>query len=158
MTPSPILALYGARVPAPHGWEPVDTGLGGVAAVVEPVDPTAPEAFRASLTLSVEQLGDADLRTWQASAEAAAASGLLDHRVLDREHTDVAGRPGGRRLAHHVTPSGAAVVLEQWFVVAGGAGWTLSATVDTARYDLLADELALSAAAWVVPDRLEVTA
>ncbi len=151
------LHLFGARVPTPLGWEPVDTGFAGVAAVVEPVDPAAPEAFRASLTLSVEQLGDADLRTWQATAEAAATAGLQDHRVIDREHTDVAGRPGGRRLAHHVAPSGAAVVLEQWFVAAGGAGWTLSATVDTARYDLLADELALSAAAWVVPDQLEVT-
>lgn len=152
------LTLYGARVPAPRGWEPVYTGLAGVAVVVEPVDPTTPDAYRASLALSVEQLGDTDLRTWQAAAEAAAATGLNDHRVLDREHVGISGRSGGRRLAHHVTPAGVAVVLEQWFVVAGGAGWTLSATVDTARYALLADELALSAAALVVPDRLEVPA
>lgn len=158
MSASPGLVLCGARVPAPHGWEPVDTGLAGVTAVVETVDPVAPEAYRASLTLSVEQLGDADLRTWQATAEAAAAAGLQDHRVIDREHLAVAGRPGGRRVTHHMTSSGVAVVLEQWFVVADGAGWTLSATVDAGRYDVLADELALCAAAMTVPERLDVTA
>ena len=49
------LHLFGARVPTPLGWEPVDTGFAGVAAVVEPVDPAAPEAFRVAVTFPFEE-------------------------------------------------------------------------------------------------------
>ena len=71
---------------------------------------------------------------------------LTDYLLLDLERCQVAGRPGGRRLAHHLTLDGVAVTMEQWFTTVDGVGWTLTATVDSFRYDEQAELLARAAA------------
>ena len=38
--------------------------------------------------------------------------------------------------------------MEQWFTQIDDVGYTLTATVETARYDALADTLAAAAASW----------
>jgi hypothetical protein len=38
--------------------------------------------------------------------------------------------------------------MEQWFVALDGVGHTLTFTVDTRRYDAVADDIAESAATW----------
>ncbi len=38
--------------------------------------------------------------------------------------------------------------MEQWFTQIDDVGYTLTATVETVRYDTLADALATSAASW----------
>jgi hypothetical protein len=73
---------------------------------------------------------------------------LDDYLLVDLERLVVDGRPGGRRLAHHVDQAGRALTMEQWFVADDQVGWTLTATVETWSYDAVADELAEVAAAW----------
>jgi hypothetical protein len=73
---------------------------------------------------------------------------LGDYLLVDLERVEIDGHPGGRRLAHHVDEAGRALTLEQWFVLDGDRGWTLTATVDTLRYDELADTCATAAAGW----------
>ena len=143
------LELLGSSVEVPDDWELLET------AAVEPADGNA---FRASAVLSAEPLGDVDFSTWQDSADAAAAKVLTDFRLLDREHVTIAatlvhaGHPGGRRLAHHLAPTGHALAMEQWFTVVDSVGWTLTLTVDAPRYDLLADRFTDIAASWRLPE------
>ncbi|RZS86935.1 hypothetical protein EV189_2353 [Motilibacter rhizosphaerae] len=136
----------GARCGVPDGWGTTTDEGTGAALALEPEH----DGFRASLVLTVEDTG-ASFREWQVGADALLPSVLHDYLLLDLERPHVAGRPGGRRLAHHVTEDGADVTLEQWMVLVDGKGFTLTATVDTLRYDALADELAACAATLVVP-------
>ena len=148
------LELLGASVEVPDDWELIDT------AALEPVDSEG-DAFRASAVLSAEPLGDLDFSTWQDTADAAAPSVLTDFRLLDREHVTVdvrldpghPGHRGGRRVAHHLAPTGQALVMEQWVTLVDSVGWTLTLTVDAPRYDLLADLFADIAASWRLPDQ-----
>jgi hypothetical protein len=143
------LTLLGSAVEVPDDWELADT------AAIEPADG---DAFRASAVLSAEPLGEIDFSTWQDTADAAAAQVLTDFRLIDREHTTIGthlahpGHPGGRRVAHHLAPSGHALVMEQWFTLVDAVGWTLTLTVDAPRYDLLADSFDTIAASWRIPE------
>jgi hypothetical protein len=74
---------------------------------------------------------------------------MLDgYLLVDLERLEFHGRPAGRRLAHHTGPGGQALTMEQWFTQIDDVGYTLTATVETARYDALADTLAAAAASW----------
>ncbi|MCA1981798.1 hypothetical protein [Nocardioides nematodiphilus] len=137
------LELLGSSVEVPDGWELADTAA---------LEPAEGDGFRASAVLSAEPLGDVDFSTWQDTADAAAPSVLTDFRLIDREHVTVDGHPGGRRVAHHLAPTGHALVMEQWVTVLDAVGWTLTLTVDAPRYDLLADPFAGIASSWRLPE------
>src|SRR5206468_177335 len=74
-----------------------------------------------------------------------------DYLLLDLERLPVAGLPGGRRLARHVSPEGVDLTMEQWFVLVDGAGITVTATVDSWRYDAVTDELTAHALSLALP-------
>ena len=123
----------GISVMLPTSWEVFPDPTPDVALIaLEPVP--GPDGFRANLVLTVGPLGGRSLGQWQATSEAALAAALTQYRLIDLEQLDVAGHPGGRRLAHHVAPAGAPVTLEQWFTIASDIGCTLTGTVSTARY------------------------
>ena len=134
------LQLGAASVAVPGDWEcgTVDV-TPDIVHAREPAHPTAPEAFRANAVLVREDLGDLDFRAWQAAVDEVIPSTLTDYLLIDLEHVEVAGRPGGRRLAHHVERGGRAVVMEQWFTCEGRTGYTVTTTIDVHRFDLLAD-------------------
>lgn len=133
----------------PQGWDKVARpGPGTLWTAVEPLDLDRPDWFRANLVLTCDDLGGLTFRDWQVASDEVLPRMLRDYLVVDLERLEVDGRPGGRRLAHHVDASARALTLEQWFVADAGRGWTLSATVETWDYDALADELAEVAAAW----------
>lgn len=143
----------GARMTVPEGWEVVEPGTGEVAeAVVTALEPPrqAPVGFRANLVLSVVGTG-LDFRQWQVNTDIMLPQALTDFVLLDLERLEVAGHPGGRRLARHVGPDGTDLTLEQWFTLVDGAGITVSATVDSWRYDAVADELATHARSLSLP-------
>ena len=149
----------GARLSVPAGWEVVSGGPGeveqAVGAALEPpregADAAAPAAgFRANLVLSVVPT-TLDFRQWQVNTDLLLPQVLTDYLLLDLERLPVAGRPGGRRLARHVSPAGVDLTMEQWFVLVGGAGITVTATVDSWRYDAVADELAAHALSLALP-------
>ena len=133
----------------PQGWDKVARPpAGAVWAAVEPVDLARPDRFRANLVLTCDDLGGLTFRDWQVGSDEVLPTMLEDYLLVDLEHLDVDGLPGGRRLAHHVDQTARALTMEQWFVADGGRGWTLTATVETWSYDELAGELAGVAAAW----------
>lgn len=142
------VGLGEASFEAPDGWEVVrpapDTTV-----VVEP--DRADGGFRANLVLTVGDNGDLDFARWQNGTGALLGGELVDYLLLDLERVDLDGHPGGRRLAHHTGPSGAALVMEQWFAQVGTLGYTLTATVDALRYPMIAAALDEYAAALTLP-------
>lgn len=141
-----------AELTAPPGWEVHDRpAVGARLVLVEPAGPPSPSGssgFRANLVVTAVPAGGLSFRDWQAGSDEILARALDDYLLIDLERLEVAGRPGGRRLAHHAGPRGEALTMEQWFTLVGDVGHTLTATVDTARYDELADLLATTAAGW----------
>jgi hypothetical protein len=95
--------------------------------------------FRANLVLTVVDNGGLSFRDWQAGTDELLPGVLTDYHLLDLERLPFAGHPGGRRLAHHVHDEAGPLTMEQWFTLVDGVGYTLTATVDTWRYDELAD-------------------
>ena len=135
-----------AELTAPPGWEVHDRPAAGARLVV--VEPAGPALFRANLVVTAVPAGGLSFRDWQAGSDEILARALDDYLLIDLERLEVDGRPGGRRLAHHAGPGGEALTMEQWFTLVDDVGHTLTATVDTARYDELADLLATTAAGW----------
>jgi hypothetical protein len=115
---------------------------------VEPADLDRAGAFRGNLVLTCDALGGLTFRDWQVASDQVLPTMLQDYVLVDLERIELDGRPGGRRLAHHVDQAARALTMEQWFVADGDRGWTLTATVETWSYDGLADELAEVAASW----------
>ncbi len=104
--------------------------------------------FRTNVVVTEQPTGGLDFRDWQAGTEELLPRTLPDYLLVDLERLEVDGLPAGRRLAHHAGPGGEALTMEQWFVLVDGTGHTLTATVETWRYDELADSLAGVAASW----------
>jgi hypothetical protein len=133
----------------PEGWDKVARPRAGtVWTAVEPADPDQPDRFRANLVLTCDALGGLTFRDWQTASDEVLPTQLQDYLLVDLERLEIDGRPGGRRLAHHVDQAARALTMEQWFVAGADLGWTLTATVETWSYDALADELAGIAARW----------
>lgn len=132
----------GMSVPVPEGWETTTVPESDSAVAVEPGEGT--DGFRASLVLTVVDNGGLSFRDWQVATDEMLPRVLDDYLLLDLERRTVAGRPGGRRLASHLAAGGVTVTMEQWFALVGpgdSLGCTLTATVETRRYDELADLL-----------------
>lgn len=128
----------GATYQAPERWEVVF----GEETTVLALEPEREDGgFRANLVLTVVTNAGLSFRDWQVGTDELLPGQLIDYLLLDLEKLPVADHPGGRRLAHHVAPDGGALVMEQWFTSVDSVGYTLTATVDALRYDLVADEL-----------------
>lgn len=132
----------------PVGWERLDEPLPTTLWVaVEPAD-GEPGRFRGNLVLTCDDVTGISFRDWQVATDDLLPRSLTDYLLIDLERIEIDGHPGGRRLAHHVDAGGRALTMEQWFVRDGDRGWTLTATIDTWRYDELADACTGSAAQW----------
>lgn len=140
----------GARMSVPDGWEVLSAQDSDTVVALEPAT-EAEEAFRANLVLSVVDNDGMSFRDWQTATDEVLPEMLQDYLLLDLEKRPVAGLAGGRRLAHHLSPEGVALTMEQWFTVVDGVGFTLTATVDSWRYDAWADELATLAEHLALP-------
>ncbi|MCD4534077.1 hypothetical protein LRP67_08300 [Nocardioides sp. cx-169] len=138
-----------AEVPltVPGGWEiladPPESTV-----VVARGTALPPEGFRPNLVVTAQDTGGMGFRDWQAGTDELLPRILDGYLLVDLERLEIAGRPGGRRLAHHTGPRGEALTMEQWFTLVDGVGHTLTATVETWRYDELADALAAAASTW----------
>jgi hypothetical protein len=128
----------------PEGWEAVRDPQPGVAMVA--LEPPDLAGFRTNLVVTVEDVGGLSFEDWQLGCDELLPQTLQDYQLLDLERLDDERGPGVRRLAQHSAGGTCWVTLEQWVTLAGSTGVTLSATVETARYDASADELATVAA------------
>lgn len=98
--------------------------------------------FRASLVLTVDDNGTLSFRDWQVGTDELLPRQLAAYQLIDLERRPVGGHPGGRRLAQHVVDGVTPVTMEQWFAQVGTLAYTLTFTVDTWRYDAMADDVA----------------
>lgn len=136
-------------VTLPSGWEPIEDSSGQTVLVArEPLDPAWPERFHATIVVTAVPGNGIGFRDWQQGTEELLPRVLDDYLLVDLERLAVDGHPGGRRLAHHASPDGRALTMEQWFTIVDDAGHTLTATIETWRYDELADVCAAVAASW----------
>jgi hypothetical protein len=131
----------GCLVPMPPGWDRLEDPQPGVAVIAR--EPEAPAGFRANLVVTVDDLPDGlDLVGWQADSDQLLREELRNYYLLDREQMRLAGHPTVRRLAHHASPDTGPVTMEQWAMVVGPKGFTLTSSVATLSYDSLADVFA----------------
>jgi hypothetical protein len=139
----------GFSIALPPGAEVLDDVPLAALVAVEPQ--SREDGFRASLVVTVEELRAQDADDVERYADASIAAldaALTDFRLIDREPVPLDGAPAIRLLAHHAV-AGQAVTLEQWQLVAGGRGYTLTASCWTLDYDELAGAFAASAATFV---------
>lgn len=133
----------GLTLPLPEEWERVED-TEGIALIA--VEPERGPWFRANAVVTIEQLDPQfDLGRWHEHSLALLPKTLRDFHLIDVEETEVAGLPARRTLVHHRTESEHiinAVTLEQWTLVQGVLGYTLSTSAATLEYDELADVFA----------------
>lgn len=138
----------GDRLEVPDGWEVQGDDVEADTVVV--IEPDLGQGFRANLVLSVVGNGDLDFAQWQDLSEQGLPRALDGYLLLDRCRAEVAGTPGGRRLAHYTTPDGVPVTMEQWFTALDGSGHTLTATAPDLRYAELSELWSTVAASWQI--------
>ena len=139
-----MVELTGVALTLPPGWEAVRDPQPGVRLIA--LEPPDLAGFRTNLVVTVEDVGDLSFEDWQLGCDELLPRTLQDYLLLDLERLDDGQGPGVRRLAQHSAAGTRWVTLEQWVALVGSTGVTLSATVETARYDAAADELATIAA------------
>ena len=136
--------VAGFALVLPPGWEAVRDPQPGVGMIA--LEPPDRGRFRTNLVVTVEDVGGLAFEDWQLGCDELLPRTLLDYQLLDLERLDDERGPGVRRLAQHSAGGTCWVTLEQWVALVGSTGVTLSATVETARYDAGADEIATIAA------------
>jgi hypothetical protein len=128
----------GCVVSVPPGWDRLEDPQAGVALIAR--EPEDPAGFRANLVVTVDDLSSGpDLEQWQADNDRLLRQELRNYFLLDREVMQFGDQPVVRRLAHHASPDTGPVTMEQWAMVSGSTGYTLTASVATLSYDSLAD-------------------
>lgn len=138
-----------ARPDLPAGWDAMrEAPPTTLWAAVAPFDLDDPQRFRANVVLTCDDTTGISFRDWQVASDEVLPRALDDFLLIDLEKVEVDGRPGGRRLAHHVDGSGRALTMEQWCTLEAARGWTLTATCETWTYDDLASAFAAMANTW----------
>ena len=133
--------LGSCAITLPHEWNVLQEEEQQLVVIERARDVEHP-GFRANVVLTIADNGALSFRDWQVGTDQLLPRQLTDYQLVDLERCLVAGHPGGRRLAQHVVEGPIPVTMEQWFTQVGSTGYTLTATVDSWRYDLVADDLA----------------
>jgi len=137
MTTLVSVANGGIGLVVPADWETTLDGAPGIP--VAAMAPPTPTPFRTNVVVTVGDVPAAmTSREWQAGTDLLLTESLEQYQLLDLEHVTVAGLEAVRRLAHHVTDEGIAVTMQQWAVLVEGHGVTLTATVPTVDFPVLA--------------------
>jgi hypothetical protein len=122
----------GFTIPLPKAWERSDDTR-GIALIA-----AAPESrgrFRSNIIVTIERLGEGvPARSWAAASIESLPLHLAAHQVVDLQETDIGGWPALRILSHYAMGVRCAVTLEQWLLVRGSLGYTLSMSVGTLDY------------------------
>lgn len=124
-----IIKGMGTRLTVPDHWEIFEHASHRALAVIEETR-TAGD-FQANLVLSVDDETTDDV----VDDERRLSNELRAYQVINLGPFDFAGIRGLHRLAQYVTPADVPVTMEQWCV----DRYSLTATVDTLRYDDYAD-------------------
>lgn len=131
----------GFSVDLPEAWEVRVDPRADVAVVA--LDPVVDDwGFRTNVLVTLDQLDRGlTLAAWQEGAERMLGEVLEEYLLLDLEDVHIGQRAGIRRLAHH-NAEGRAITMEQWTVLDGRRGFTLTASVSTLAYPRVTATLA----------------
>ena len=134
----------GFALAVPEAWDVLtDVDATTVLVAIEPDHPGSRAAsFRANLVVTVDQVGDLAFDAWQRGTDQILDASLDGWVLLDLERLEVDGHPAVRRLGTYLAPDGPPVTLEQWAVLRGPTGYTLSVTVATSAWASLANQVA----------------
>ncbi|MGB5952988.1 MAG: hypothetical protein WBG57_10830 [Ornithinimicrobium sp.] len=138
--PDMVMAIEAERAAYPRGLNAWSGALEAPVAV-----------FRANLVLTVVNNAELTFGQWQRASDHLLPIALKDYELLDVQKVRLAGRPGGRRLARHLSTSGEVLVMQQWFTVCGHLGVTLTATCDVGSYLLLLPQMQTAAVSLTLP-------
>jgi len=127
----------GFSLQVPRSWELVEDAP-GVALIV--VEPARPGLFRPNVVVTVEPVEPGTgLAEWATAGDEALGQVLHRHILLDDEEVDLHGVPARRTLSSYTSPDDHPVTMEQWALVSGACGYTLTASAWTLEYDVLAE-------------------
>jgi hypothetical protein len=133
---------HGFAIELPPGSE-VDDTVAGTAMVA--VDAGVEDGFRTNLVVTVDHLEEGtSADAFTDASLAAMESSLQSFLLLDRTEASIADGPATRTLVHH-DHAGWSVTLEQWRVVDGSRGLTLSASAASLDYPDVAPALTAAA-------------
>lgn len=125
--------VSGLELPLPATWERAEQVPGCLVVAVEP--PREPY-FRANVVVTLELIEqDTSLREWSGRSIDALGESLNRGRLIDDQHTTVAGAPARRLLAHYLHRDYGGVCLEQWLLLHGGIGQVVSCSTAALEYD-----------------------
>ena len=144
----------GFALAVPLGWTThTDINATTVLAALEAETPqTATLGFRANLVVTHDEEVGVGLDAWQRNVDVALDRTLRGWVLLDLERLEVSGHPAARRLATYLAPDGPPVTVEQWAVLRGDEGLTLSFTTATSTWDTWADQVAALGASFSVEE------
>jgi hypothetical protein len=128
----------------PPGSEVREDSEPGVAMIA--LDPEQRGPFRANLVVTVEELSGrfTDVGAYTDASIADQERALDAYRVIDRAPATLRGGEGTRTLGHH-DAAGMAVAVDQWRLLKGEHGYTVTASCWALEYDTLADAFAEAA-------------
>lgn len=133
---------HGFAIELPPGSE-VDDTVAGTAMVA--LDAGVEDGFRTNLVVTIDRVEEnTSTEDFTDASLAAMESSLQSFVLLDRAEASIADGPAIRTLVHH-DHGGWSVTLEQWRVVAGSRGLTLSASAATLDYPEVAPTLSAAA-------------
>ncbi len=134
----------GFEMQLPSASELVEDAPGVALIAMEPEEAGA--AFRANIVVTVEEVPtETDVHSYTDESLANQEEALAAFRLIDRARAGLAGAESTRTLGHH-NVDGLAVTVEQWRVVVGALGYTVTASCWTLDYDNLADTFSATAA------------
>jgi len=123
----------GLELPLPARWERTEQIPGCLVVAVEP--PREPY-FRASVVVTLELVEHGmSLREWSERSREALRVSLNRLRLIDDEHTTVAGVPARRGLTHYIHRDYGGVCLEQWLLLHAGIGQVVSCSTAALEHD-----------------------
>jgi hypothetical protein len=134
----------GFSIALPPGSEVQGDPAPGLALVA--LDPEQRGPFRANLVVTVEELAGrfTDVGAYTDASIADQERALDAYRLIDRTEATLRGGEATRTLGHH-DAAGMAVAVDQWRLVHGDRGYTITASCWALEYDALADVFAESA-------------
>jgi hypothetical protein len=134
----------GFTIALPPGSEVRQDAAPGLALVA--LDPEQRGPFRANLVVTVEELSGRfdDVGAYTDASIADQERALDAYRLIDRTTATLRGGEGTRTLGHH-DADGMAVAVDQWRVLDGERGYTITASCWALEYDALADAFAEAA-------------
>ncbi len=120
------------HVSLPEDWSLLESGRAGAPLIA--AEPDRGSDVRANVVVTRDDVSAMTFEQWQLGTDEALPRTLAEYQLLDLERLTVDGHPAVRRLAHHTLEGSVAATVDQWAVLVGTDGYTVTFTLPTTRY------------------------